>query len=57
MADDPNDTADAATGLSQNDLRAAALTVCGYSTDIDDARELLEALGLVEDLRAGALAS
>jgi hypothetical protein len=57
MADDPNDTADAATGLSQNNLRAAALTVCAYSTDVDDARELLEALGLVEDLRAGALAS
>ena len=52
-----NDTLDPATGMSLNDLRRAALTVCNYATDTDDARELLEALGLVEDLRAGALAS
>ena len=55
MAD--HDTLDPATGMSHNDLRRAALTVCSYATDTDDARELLEALGLVEDLRAGAIAS
>jgi hypothetical protein len=54
MADD---TMDLATGLTPDDLRRAALTVCGYATDADDARSLLEALGLVEDLRADALAS
>lgn len=55
MVDD--DTLDPATGMSLNDLRRAALTVCAYATDSDDARELLEALGLFEELRAGALAS
>ena len=57
MADDVQDTFDPATGLTGEDLRRAALTVCTYATDADDARELLEALGLVADLRAGALAS
>lgn len=58
MADStPDNALDPATGLSREDLRRAALTVCGYATDTDDARELLEALGLVEDLRSGALAS
>jgi hypothetical protein len=58
MAEDTNDdTLDLATGLSRNDLRRAALTVCGYATDAEDARTLLEALGLVEDLRQDALAS
>ena len=57
MADETTDTFDPATGLTREDLRAAALTVCGYATDVDDARALLEALGLVEDLRPGALAS
>ncbi len=56
MADE-NDTMDLATGLTRDDLRRAALTVCGYATDAQDARYLLEALGLVEDLRSGALAS
>ena len=55
MAD--HDALDPATGMSHNDLRRAALTVCSYATDTDDARELLEALGLVEDLRSGAIAS
>ena len=57
MANDVQDTFDPATGLTGSDLRRAALTVCTYATDVDDARELLEALGLVADLRAGALAS
>ncbi len=57
MADHTNETLDLATGLSRNDLRRAALTVCGYATDAEDARTLLEALGLVEDLRQDALAS
>jgi hypothetical protein len=57
MSDDPKDLQDPATGLSPADLRRAALTVCGYATDTDDARELLESLGLVEDLRSAALAS
>ncbi|MCW2679035.1 MAG: hypothetical protein JWM62_436 [Frankiales bacterium] len=57
MTDDTNDTQDLATGLSRNDLRRAALTVCGYATDAGDARELLEALGLVEGLRQDVLAS
>lgn len=48
---------DPATGLSRQDLRAAALTACGYAVDAADARELLEALGLIEDLRQDALAS
>ena len=34
--------ADPATGLTPADLRAAALAVCGYATDAEDARELLE---------------
>jgi hypothetical protein len=43
--------ADPATGLTPADLRSAALAVCGYSTDADDARGLLDALGLLDDLR------
>lgn len=54
MADD---TIDLATGLTPDDLRRAALTVCGFATDVEDARYLLEALGLVDDLRSVALAS
>ena len=57
MSDETNDIQDLATGLSPNDLRRAALTVCGYATDVEDARYLLEALGLAEDLRQVALAS
>ena len=48
---------DLATGLTTDDLRRAALTVCSYATDTDDARTLLEALGLVDDLRSERLAS
>jgi hypothetical protein len=44
-------TLDPATGLTKGDLRRAALTVCRFATDVDDARELLDALGLTEDLR------
>ena len=44
-------TLDPATGMTSGDLRRAALTVCRFATDVDDARDLLEALGLVDDLR------
>jgi hypothetical protein len=50
--------ADPATGLTPADLRRAALAVCGYATDADDARELLAALGLLDELgERGVLAS
>ena len=42
--------ADPATGLTPADLRRAALAVCGYATDATDARELLSALGLLDEL-------
>ena len=48
---------DLATGLTADDLRRAALTVCAYATDTDDARRLLDALGLTDDLRQERLAS
>lgn len=57
MADPTHDSFDAATGLTRDDLRRAALTACAYASDVDDARTLLEALGLVEELRAQSLAS
>jgi len=43
--------ADPATGLTPADLRRAALSVCSYASDTDDARELLAALGLLDELR------
>jgi hypothetical protein len=43
--------ADPATGLTPTDLRRAALSVCSYAQDTEDARELLAALGLLDDLR------
>ncbi len=42
--------ADPATGLTPADLRRAALAVCGYAIDAEDARELLTALGLIDEL-------
>lgn len=58
MAHDVSDSAlDPATGLTRQDLRAAALTACRYAVDAADARDLLEALGLIDDLRQNALAS
>ena len=42
--------ADPATGLTPADLRRAALAVCGYATDVEDARELLTALGRIDEL-------
>ena len=54
---DPTAALDPATGLSREDLRRAALTVCGYATDADEARQLLEALGLLDQLQDSALAS
>lgn len=55
--DTPDTTFHPSNGLTRTDLRRAALSACSYATDVDDARVLLEALGLVEDLRADALAS
>ena len=46
--------ADPATGLTPADLRRAALAVCGYATDAEDARELLTALGLSTSSAAAA---
>ena len=53
----PDTDLDLATGLTGADLRRAALTACAHATDTDDARMLLEALGLVDDLRRQPLAS
>ena len=52
-ANDAVDTAltDPATGLTAQDRRRAAVVACSYATDVDDAREILEALGLVDELR------
>ena len=36
---------------TREQLRAAALAVCHRATDVDDARELLEMLGLLEHAR------
>jgi hypothetical protein len=41
---------DPATGLTADDLRRAALTVCRYAEDADEARRLLDALGLLDAL-------
>jgi len=49
--------ADPATGLTPTDLRRAALSVCSYATDAQDARTLLDALGLLDELRPESLAS
>ncbi|MEX2289537.1 MAG: hypothetical protein WD794_04315 [Mycobacteriales bacterium] len=57
MTHDGTDILDPATGLTPANLRAAALTACNYATDAEDARYLLEALGLLQDLRPDALAS
>lgn len=46
-----DDDTDLATGLTGRDLRRAALAVCAASTDVDDARDLLDALGLRDQLR------
>lgn len=37
--------------LTYDEIRRAALTVCARAHDVDDARELLETLGLAQDLR------
>lgn len=46
----PNDL-DPATGLSAADRRRAAIAVCAAADDVDQARDLLAALGLLDDLR------
>ncbi|MFP5220633.1 MAG: hypothetical protein ACLGIG_13070 [Actinomycetes bacterium] len=48
---------DVATGLTSDDVRRAALTVCSYSADAAEARDLLEALGLLDVVRETSLAS
>lgn len=35
--------------VSEEERRAAMLTVCANATDVDDARELLSILGLVDE--------
>lgn len=45
------DGTDPSTGLTRDDLRRAALSVCSYAADADEARDLLESLGLLQDLR------
>ncbi len=42
---------DPGTGLTPADRRRAALTVCSYAADTDEAREMLDALGLLDELR------
>lgn len=56
MTADPTTVVDPATGLTPADLRRAALTVCRYADDADEARTMLEALGLLDVLRDEALA-
>lgn len=48
---------DLATGLTADDRRRAALVVCDYAGDAQEAREMLDALGLLDDLREQRLAS
>ena len=57
MADATTPALDPATGLTSEDLRRAALTVCSYAADAEEARRLLEALGLLDQLQDSALAS
>ena len=42
---------DLATGHTSASLRHAALVVCDYARDAEEAAELLEALGLLDVLR------
>ena len=42
---------DPGTGLTPADLRHAALAACSYAADATEARELLDALGLLDELR------
>ena len=42
---------DPGTGLTPADRRHAALAVCSYAADVEEARELLDALGLLDELR------
>lgn len=45
------DIPDRGTGLTAADRRHAALAICQSANDADDARVLLEALGLLDELR------
>lgn len=53
----PDVSLDLATGLTAEDRRRAALVACDYAQDAEEARELLAALGLLDDLREERLAS
>ena len=57
MSTDTTNATDPATGLTPGDLRRAALTVCRYAVDAEEARTLLAALGLLDVLQDEALAS
>ncbi|MCW2777531.1 MAG: hypothetical protein JWN17_1256 [Frankiales bacterium] len=45
---------DPATGITPAGRRRAALSVCAYAGDVEVARELLDALGLLEELQREA---
>lgn len=47
---------DPGTGLTPADRRRAALAACAFATDAAEARELLDALGLLEELQGARLA-
>lgn len=47
---------DPGTGLTPADRRRAALTACSFAADAAEARELLDALGLLEELQDNRLA-
>ncbi len=42
---------DPGTGLTPADRRRAALAACAYAADAEEARDLLESLGLLEELQ------
>lgn len=44
--------ADQPVVISDEERRRAALTIAHHSTDVDDARDLLDALGLLDALRS-----
>lgn len=57
MTSTTENVTDPATGLTAAELHRAALTVCGYADDAAEARQLLEALGLLDALEETRLAS
>ena len=51
MTVDLDQIPDPGTGLTPADRRRAALNVCRYALDVEEAREMLDALGLLDELR------